>query len=96
MLLRESGPALQPIDAGRTDRFEWFLDGTARSQLLLLTPAAPVTQSQFELPPGFASGRVRAIDLGRGAPLDAEVEAGRLKLFHAARIEAPIVLRIDR
>jgi 3',5'-cyclic AMP phosphodiesterase CpdA len=96
MLLLESGAALQPIDAGRTDRFEWFLAGTARSQLLLLTPAAPVTQSQFELPPGIGSGRGRVIDLGRGAPLDAEVEAGRLKLSHAARIEAPLVLRIDR
>ena len=94
--LDESSGALQPVDAGRTDRFEWFLAATAASQFLLLTPEAPVTQSQFELPSAVVSGRVRVVDLGGGTLLNATVAAGFLKPAAGARIEAPLLLRIDR
>jgi 3',5'-cyclic AMP phosphodiesterase CpdA len=95
-VLGESGAQLQPVDAGRIDRLDWYLAATARSQLLLLAPAAPMTQSDFELPSAVVSGRARVFDLGQGTQREAAVDAGRMKLAAGTRIEAPLLLRIDR
>ncbi|MCC7081756.1 MAG: metallophosphoesterase [Burkholderiales bacterium] len=94
--LRACDAQLQPIDAGGCDRFEWALAGTARERLLLLTFAASAVGGEFELPLAVGDGRIDVIDLGRGARLASAVAAGRLALPPEVRVEAPLLLRIDR
>jgi hypothetical protein len=95
-VLQETGAPLQPLDAGRCDRLQWYAARAPNEELVLLAPEVPLDVNDLRLPLTAGEGRLRAVELATGRHVQVERAAERLQLPEASAIDAPLLLRVER